>query len=478
MAAIHLVLSGLGGAQAAVVVPQQYSHYGLITNGSSSAENTTSPRQIEFLGDSKSTYMVLGTFGNSFTDTCNNYVYNPVSFFSSVYDSTNNTQTSATFFNQIALASPSTGQDINSWVALTPEINFNGPLVDSADRVYTSGYVYRSANGVYQFWSAQFSPTGALNWANTYVHTVNTSIGPVQMAVHPSTGDSYTGASLSTTPFDTILFKQNSAGTVQWRYRYTGTARRISQLAVDAGGNVFMGSTGTANIAYIHKLDSSGNAVNSVSINGTSASILPYLNLQVSPVDGYLYAFMSQNGTSAGYVMKFDASLNLIWQQKLTIPLSTYAQRVAFDGDGNVYFLTGDASLASAYAIKMSPSGTLLWARQYSTASGFASFRGASVSGAVLFSVWDRTSTRNLGIHSSQPIDGTKTGAYNVPTGTTPTTYTFGWSALTVTVTAGDRTIAAATVPTRAAETAFTATAQTITTTTGNTYPFKGSVAL
>lgn len=476
------------------VLPTRAAHYGMITNGATSAENNTTARRVNFVSNTTVTnasYVVIGTLGQSFVDSCGTYNYNPQSFFTVVYNSTNHTATSSNFYAKLSGVVTNGIQDIYGIDNITN--NGDGILVDNQNRMYVAGIGQNlNANSNRLIWVAQFSSAGVFNWATAMSPGSTTGFNPasVSTAINRTTGDSYVAVYNSST--SSLLFKLNSSGTLQWRYRFAGTGIFPTSIAVDSDGNIYYTSCNTNNITYLHKLDSNGNTVSSVSITGLSATGATHAVMQINPFDNCIYIWIRQAGVATNAILKFNTSLSLQWQFNLTLPVNNFfawsgggtpGKQVLFDATGNIYFVTRWASSNYNHAfIKVNTSGNILWARQASgpTASEVMEMQDAKIAGDYIQFVGDRDANRGLQVHVTVPTDGTKTGTYNIPTGAgySPSTLPFTWSSYTVSSAAGTRTIASATVPTRTAETTYNAASQTVTTRTGFSYPLRGNVTI
>lgn len=201
---------------------------------------------------------------------------------------------------------------------------------------------------------------------------------------------------------DAYVRKYDSSGNVQWTHQL-GTASNDYGLAieVDTSGNVFVagrtgGQLGASNFgggdAYVRKLDTNGNPLWTSQI-GTS-SLDEGRSLAVD-ADGnaYLSGFTegSLGGVNAGnrdaFLVKVNSGGTTAWTRQYGNVGENSSFSVDIDNSGNAYlngFTAGDLAETSAggidtFVIKVDPSGTTLWDRQFGTSTSDYAY-GVSVS--------------------------------------------------------------------------------------------------
>jgi hypothetical protein len=133
-----------------------------------------------------------------------------------------------------------------------------------------------------------------------------------------------------------FVSKVDANGNVLWAEQFGGLSDgRFTGISLDGSGNVYL----------------SGNFDGTQSFGGTTLS--------------------SPNGSATGYICKVDPSGNFLWAQRFAIQTGgSYGEKMAVDGNGNVYLGWTDSSStgSAAFLSKVdSASGNFLWTQQVVT---------------------------------------------------------------------------------------------------------------
>ncbi|MDB6123594.1 MAG: repeat containing protein [Pedosphaera sp.] len=179
---------------------------------------------------------------------------------------------------------------------------------------------------------------------------------------------------------DYVTLKYNSAGVLQWRTNYNGTAGQNDQavaLALDNQGNVYVtgnseGAGSGLDYATI-KYDSNGNQLWAARYDGQSGKDDLATAIAVDASGNVYVTGASQGGSDSNFhytTIKYDADGNRLWVSRYTGTGNgpDYAQSLAFDDSGSVYVTgksTGNGSGFDYATVKYTPGGAQLWAARY-----------------------------------------------------------------------------------------------------------------
>jgi len=193
---------------------------------------------------------------------------------------------------------------------------------------------------------------------------------------------------------DVFLLKYGPSGEFQFSKTWGGSKNDYaSGVAVDGTGNVYVtGSTGSFGAGqsdvFLLKYDPSGNLLFQETWGGTQND---YGSGIAVDGGGNVYVTGSTYGATSGvasvFLLKYDPSGNLLFEKTWGGTQSDYGSGVAVDGAGNVY-VTGytyssSATLGvpNAFLLKYDPSGTLLFQKTWGGLRGDYGY-GVAVDGS------------------------------------------------------------------------------------------------
>jgi hypothetical protein len=257
-------------------------------------------------------------------------------------------------------------------------------VMDASGNIYVTG-VARGSSGTLDYVTIKYNSAGAQQWIAEYNGIGNGLDEAHAIALDASGNNVYvTGWSLgdTTTGFDYVTVKYNSAGVKQWSARYNNSSVNGTDEAFDVGvdnaGNVYVtgtsdGSNGTSAATTI-KYNSAGvqqiarRYTGNGGVNATTA-------IYVSPTAGIIYvAGYSYQGTAADFnfvTIKYNSAVSQKWAVQYNGPASKYdeANALAIDVTGNVY-VTGfsQTALPNNYdysTVKYDSLGSQKWAKNY-----------------------------------------------------------------------------------------------------------------
>jgi uncharacterized delta-60 repeat protein len=175
---------------------------------------------------------------------------------------------------------------------------------------------------------------------------------------------------------DIFLLKYAPDGTLLLQQTY-GTAGGFEDgngVAVAPDGSVYVVGTSDNTRALLVKFDPNGTLLWQRTWGGTLGEA--GLGVAVSGDGASIYITGQTLSFGAGnidaFLVKFDASGNLVWQRTWGGPINETAQAVAVAGDGSVY-VAGDGNSFfgnDAILLKFAADGTLIWQRDWRGATG------------------------------------------------------------------------------------------------------------
>jgi hypothetical protein len=248
--------------------------------------------------------------------------------------------------------------------------------VDSAGNVYVTAVENPESLAIANLVTIKYDSSGGQAWVYTYGATL--SEYPTDIDVDAAGNVYVYGYTLAQTYL--FLIKLNSAGVQQWVRTFDRSiSDYAAQMTLDAAGNVYL--TGVAVPPHAEfltlKYDSDGNLVWSRAYSGEGFGIVSgdFAGDVVVNSAGQVYVTGAGHAggvNSTTFTMKYDSDGTFLWSR--AYPSSTYAQRIALDGSGNVYVgATGRGVSAPEFLVlKYDPAGTLLWSGTYHGTSQFS----------------------------------------------------------------------------------------------------------
>jgi hypothetical protein len=302
----------------------------------------------------------------------------------------------------------------------------SGLALDSNGNVYIAGYFHGIANfggttltsaGERDVYVAKVSSSGGFVWANRaggnsgdYVsHLLLDSSGNAYIAGYFHGTANFGGTTLTSAGGqDAYVAKVSSSGGFVWANRAGGNSGDyVSHLALDISGNSYIAGRfeGTANFGdttltsagygevYVAKVSSSGGFVWAIRAGGSSGDYVSGLaldsngNAYIAGIFGGTVDFGGTTLTSAGsadiYVAKVNSSGSFAWATRAGGSNSGLVSGLALDSSGNAYIAGhfqgtanfGGTTLTSAgnwnaYVVKVSNSGSFVWAIRVGGSSG------------------------------------------------------------------------------------------------------------
>jgi len=239
-------------------------------------------------------------------------------------------------------------------------INFGGGSLSSGGTSLTAVYL------------AKFSPSGTYMWAKSFAGGGQGNVG-YGVAVDGSdnvimTGSfwgylSFGGPSLNSGgTTNTFIAKYSSTGTYIWSTNLISSYSNIgNSVTADSGGNVVVTGSFSGTVYFDPGLQYSATSVGST----------PNIFLaKYSPTGGYLWSksFGSSNYQYA-YGVKTDSSANIIFTGNFT------SGPIDFGGGS---LTSGGTNSTSVFLAKFSPTGTLIWSKNFPT-TGYNQCRAVAV---------------------------------------------------------------------------------------------------
>jgi len=217
-------------------------------------------------------------------------------------------------------------------------------------------------------------------WQKTYGGSNNDeaySIQQVSDGGYIVAGETYSfGAGGS----DAYVLKLDASGNVTWQKTFGGSGKdyAYSIQQVSDGGYIVAGTTASSGAgyddAYVLKLDASGNVIWTKTFGGSDydrASSIQQVSDGGYIVAGETYSFGA--GCRDIYVLKLDATGNVIWQKTFGGSYDDLAFSIQQVSDGG-YIVAGEtysfgAGSWDAYVLKLDASGNVTWTKTFGGSS-------------------------------------------------------------------------------------------------------------
>jgi hypothetical protein len=256
--------------------------------------------------------------------------------------------------------------------------------VDAAGNVYIIATVAGS-NGMGDYCTLKYSPSGTLLWSAIYNGTGNGEDEPYSLVIDASGNVYITGYSESNnTGSDFCTIKYNSAGAQQWISKYNDPDDNDdigNCIQIDNSGNVYVcgassGSTGIADFATV-KYDNNGVQQWAQRYDGPAGNIDEAISC-VLDVNANLYVVGHSRGinTNTDYcLIKYNNAGVQQWIARYDGEAHSIDQSfsVALDHADGVY-ITGNSRGVNASddwcTVKYNTSGAFQWAQRYDGPSG------------------------------------------------------------------------------------------------------------
>jgi hypothetical protein len=230
-----------------------------------------------------------------------------------------------------------------------------GLYVDSSGNVYVAGEAVTS--GTLYAEITKYNSAGVIQWQYRY----GSSTGIINSMTADSSGNLFVTAYVGGVY---KIYKLDSSGAFQWQKSLSqGTARGIK---LDGSGNIYVQYTGQNPYPILSQITSTGATVNWARQTTSSGSNqLQYSVIDVSSSgNSYLVGQEGFNPSYSIFILKYDSSGSITWKRKTNSFLGggTYGTGIAIDSSENVYVFGNYGSGAPQSVLyKLDSSGTYLW---------------------------------------------------------------------------------------------------------------------
>lgn len=269
-------------------------------------------------------------------------------------------------------------------------------------------------------WILKLDPNGNVVWQNTYGGTGGDEADTIQQTTDG--GYIVAGQTLSfgVGQNDAWILKLDANGNVEWQKHYGNAYHQYAYFVrqTSDGGYIVAGdddSSGLGNYKYhfwVMKLDGSGNVSWQKTYAGSTATDSAW-SIQQTTDGGYIVAGQYNTGGTVGttidiWVLKLDASGNVVWQKAYDTTGNDYAYSIQQTSDGG-YVVGGwtDYSVGTVLVLKLDSDGNIFGCQGGLTITG----TNASVSSPTITvadtnaapantGVLPQTSSANNSIHS------------------------------------------------------------------------------
>jgi uncharacterized delta-60 repeat protein len=244
---------------------------------------------------------------------------------------------------------------VQQWVS-----TYNGPgnnedlvnslAVDNSGNVYTAGVSIGQNTGS-DFTVVKYNADGTEAWVKRYNGSANGGDAAVSVKVDASGNvfaAGYTDRG-STSRYDMITVKYNSAGTQQWMSFYTGNGQIddfATAMVIDGNSNVYL-TGASASVATFYdsnyatvKYNSDGVQQWAVTYNGPNNSVDVSRSIFVDNAQNVYITGTSSGANSDDYVsIKYNANGTTGWVLSYNGPASSndYSTSIVADNSGNAY---------------------------------------------------------------------------------------------------------------------------------------------
>ena len=235
---------------------------------------------------------------------------------------------------------------------------FNGVGIDSSDNVYVSGRTNGAGQGSYDFLTAKYNSSGAIQWQRTLGGTANEVDQENAIAVDGSGNvyiGGYTNSSGGNGQSNMLLAKYDSDGNLDWQvYQGANGFKGIEGIALDSSGDVYVVGESQENSSwsyyslFVVKYNSSGSFQWQRRLHDDSANTTQGRGITVDSSDNVYVTGYSNTGAGA-IIAKYNSSGTIEWQRYLTRSSSGVAEGydLSVDNSGNLY-VTGYQNIVSS----------------------------------------------------------------------------------------------------------------------------------
>lgn len=182
--------------------------------------------------------------------------------------------------------------------------------VDSGNNVYITGQVPQSLDGnvTYKFGGQvqKINSSGTVQWNSGLYDITNTGNVIFDQSVVDSSGNVYTIAQTTVSPYDPILMKFHSNGVISWQKDVDNVI--LQSLSVDNTGNLYVAGRLSSNLAYSWYASFNENTGNINWQNFIYSSSGNMVINDINYANSFLYGGgVFQTGSNTGFAMKLPS---------------------------------------------------------------------------------------------------------------------------------------------------------------------------
>ncbi len=225
--------------------------------------------------------------------------------------------------------------------------------------------------GNYDAWILKLDRQGAIQWQKTYGGSNSDNLHSIRQ-----TSDGGYIAAGWTSSFSANMnawvLKLDGSGTIQWQKIFADSSESIANAVRQTrdGGFIIGGYAGAALNAWVVKLDAGGNVQWQKTYGGSGVDEIS--SLQQTSDDGYIFTGYTSSfgaGNVDAFLVKIDASGNVLWQKTYGGPNYDFAYSVQQTAEGGYIVAGSTASFGAGnhdvWVMKLDASGSIVWNKTY-----------------------------------------------------------------------------------------------------------------